>query len=78
MTWFSMIKLWFSQQPGVNNYAGILRKNALQKDFPPTPKTESAMSEENIEVQTPEVSLDEIKEEEASISEQEDTDSTNS
>ena len=23
----------------------------MQKDFPPTPKTESAMSEENIEVQ---------------------------
>ena len=35
-------------------------------------------NEENIEVQTPEVSLDEIKEKEASISEQEDTDSTNS
>ena len=33
--------------------------------------------EENVEVQSPEVSLDEIKEEEASISEQEDTDSTN-
>ena len=35
-------------------------------------------NEENIEVQTPEVSLDEIKEKEASISQQEDTDSTNS
>ena len=35
-------------------------------------------TEENIEVQSSEVSLDEIKEEEASISEQEDTDSTNS
>jgi len=34
--------------------------------------------EENIEDQSPEVSLDEIKEKEASISEQEDTDSTNS
>jgi DNA-directed RNA polymerase subunit omega len=34
-------------------------------------------TEENIEVQSSEVSLDEIKEEEASISEQEDTDSTN-
>ena len=33
--------------------------------------------EENVEDQSPEVSLDEIKEEEASISEQEDTDSTN-
>ena len=33
--------------------------------------------EENVEVQSPEVSLDEIKEEEASTSEQEDTDSTN-
>ena len=51
MTWFSMFKLWFPQQPGVNNYAGILRTNALQKDLPPTPKTESAMSEEKIEVQ---------------------------
>ena len=35
-------------------------------------------NEENIEDQSTEVSLDEIKEEEASISEQEDTDSTNS
>ena len=35
-------------------------------------------TKENTEDQTPEVSLDEIKEEEASISEQEDTDSTNS
>ena len=35
-------------------------------------------NEENIEAQSPEVSLDEIKEEEAKISEQEDTDSTNS
>ena len=34
--------------------------------------------EENVEDQNPEVSLDEIKEKEASISEQEDTDSTNS
>ena len=34
--------------------------------------------EKNIEDQSPEVSLDEIKEKEASISEQEDTDSTNS
>jgi|ETNmetMinimDraft_16_1059900.scaffolds.fasta_scaffold36469_1 DNA-directed RNA polymerase subunit omega len=34
-------------------------------------------TEENIEVQSSEVSLDEIKEEEASVSEQEDTDSTN-
>jgi len=34
--------------------------------------------EENVEDQSPEVSLDEIKEKEASISEQEDTDSTNS
>ena len=34
-------------------------------------------TEENIEVQSSEVSPDEIKEEEASISEQEDTDSTN-
>ena len=35
-------------------------------------------NEENIEAQSPEVSLDEIKEKETSISEQEDTDSTNS
>ena len=35
-------------------------------------------TEENIEVQSPEVSLDEIKEEETKISEQEDTGSTNS
>ena len=35
-------------------------------------------TEENIEAQTPEVSLDEIQEEEVKISEQEDTDSTNS
>ena len=35
-------------------------------------------TKENTEDQTPEVSLDEIKEKEASISEQEDTDSTNS
>jgi len=35
-------------------------------------------TEENIEAQSPEVSLDEIKKEETSISEQEDTDSTNS
>jgi len=37
-----------------------------------------AIKEENIEDQSTEVSLDEIKEKEASISEQEDTDSTNS
>ena len=36
------------------------------------------IKEENIEAQSTEVSLDEIKEKEASISEQEDTDSTNS
>ena len=35
-------------------------------------------TKENTEDQSTEVSLDEIKEEEASISEQEDTDSTNS
>ena len=35
-------------------------------------------TEENTEDQSTEVSLDEIKEEETSISEQEDTDSTNS
>ena len=42
------------------------------------PKNDVENTEENIENQSTEVSLDEIKEEETSISEQEDTDSTNS
>ena len=42
------------------------------------PENDVENTEENIEDQSTEVSLDEIKEEETSISEQEDTDSTNS
>ena len=49
----------------------IDRHYQLRKFFPEN-------IEENVEDQNPEVSLDEIKEKEASISEQEDTDSTNS
>ena len=51
-------------------------QNSNEKQAVPENVVES--TEENIEDQSTEVSLDEIKEEETSISEQEDTDSTNS
>ena len=56
-------------------FTGCIEDSALE----PTEKIdETDNTEEKTEDQSTEVSLDEIKEEEASISEQEDTDSTNS